>query len=104
KEGVLNGTIVGPEHPIRAALHELISKMLEPVGSPHCRARTERRTEALVGALVEVEARQEFYIEALWRRGDSAAVVGQRRIERQPARRHFDNEAIEPCARNGVGH
>src|SRR5215831_6050811 len=76
--------------------------MLEPVGSPHRRARTERRTEALVGALVEVESGQEFDIEALWRRGDSAAVVGQRRIERQPSRRDFDNEAIEPFARNEV--
>src|SRR5262249_28119468 len=85
KEGVLNGPIIGPEPPIRAALHERVSETLEPFGGPYRRARPERRPEALVGALVEIEARQEFVVEALWRRGDGAAVVGQRRIERQPS-------------------
>src|SRR5262249_41582886 len=38
KKAVLNGPIVGPEYPIRAALHERVSEMLEPLGGPHRRA------------------------------------------------------------------
>src|SRR5262249_22521670 len=90
------------EYPIRAALHERVSETLEPLGGPLRRARPERWPEALVGALVEVEAGQELVVEALRRCGDGAAGVGQRCIGRQPARRDLDSEALEPCGRNKV--
>src|SRR5262249_57144144 len=53
KEGVLNGPIVGSEYPIRAALHERVSEMLEPLGGPLRRARPQRRPEAPAGALAD---------------------------------------------------
>ena len=76
--------------------------MLEPLHRQCRRARPERRAETLVGALVQVEAGQEFGIEDCTRIGDGAAVIGERRVNRQPPRRRFDDQAIEPIGRNEV--
>ena len=57
--------IVGPEHPIGAALHDAIAEMLEALHGARRRRRPERRTEALVGALMQVEAGQNLGIEGL---------------------------------------
>ena len=94
--------IVGPEHPIRATLHDRVAEVLEALDGARGRARAERRTEALVGALVQVEAGPELGIEGRRRLGDGAAVIGERGVDRQPPRRRFDDEAIEPFGRNKV--
>ena len=51
---------------------------------------------------MQVEAGEDFGIERIARLGDRAAVIGQRRVDRQTARRRFDDEAIEPSSRNKI--
>src|SRR5712692_3657818 len=76
--------------------------MLEPLDGTRRRGRPECRTEALIGALMRVEASQEFAIgKAAGLRG-GAAVVRQRRIDREPTRGRLDDQAIEPFRRNEV--
>src|SRR4029079_17482411 len=89
-------------HPIGASLHDRVPEVLEPLHGPRCRARPERRAKTLVGALVQVDAGQEFGIEDRSRIRDRAAVIGERRVNRTAPRRRFDNEAIEPFRRNEV--
>ena len=92
----------GPNCAIRASLHDRVPEALELLHGPRRRARPERRAKPLVGALVQVEAGEEFGIEDRSRIRDCAAVIGERRVNRKTPRRRFDDEAIEPFRRNEV--
>src|SRR6266508_6245939 len=76
KKRLLNVPILGPEQPIGVALHDDVTELLEPAGGTRRRAGAERRTEALVGALMEVESRQKLDIVVPHRFRNSAAVIG----------------------------
>src|ERR671934_475983 len=85
KKRLLNVAILGPEQPVGVPLHNAVTELLEPSGGTRPRAGAERGTEALVGALVEVESRQELDIMLHQRFGNGAAVIGEGAIERQPS-------------------
>src|SRR5712691_11076116 len=76
--------------------------MLEALHGARRGRRPERRAEALVGALMEVEAIEELAVERLARLDDGAAIVSERGVDRQSPRRRLDDEAIEPFGRNEI--
>ena len=102
KKRLLDVPILGPEQPVGVALDDDVTELLEPSGGTRRRAGAKRRTEALVGVLVEVESRQKLDIVVHQRFGNGAAVIGKGAIERQPSRRHLDDETIEPFGRNKI--
>src|SRR5262249_57958322 len=77
-------------------VHHATAEMLEALDGARRGVRAERRAEALVGALMQVEAGDELAIEALVRLDRDAAVIAERGVDRQPPRRRLDDEAVEP--------
>ena len=102
EQRILHRPIGRPQHPIGAAPLDRKPEMLEALHRACARRRSERRAEALVGPLIQLERGQNIAVERIGRLDRDAAVAGERRIDRQPARSSLDHETFEPFERDQI--
>ena len=77
-------------------MHYRISERLE-FGDGRSGSRwAQRRPKALVGALMGIHGRRDGRIERIGRGQVNAAIIGQRRVDRQRARGDMAGKAIQP--------
>src|SRR5260370_8868053 len=55
KQRILDSPIVGPEHPVRAALHHGVTELFKALGGVRGGGRAKRRAETLFGPFVQIE-------------------------------------------------
>ena len=102
QDRILDVSIVWPERPIGPALHHAITDRLKSSHRDCRRLRPQRRTKALVPALVPIDRRHHFGVERIARLKRGAAVIAERRIDRQPASRGLDRQPFEPWFGNQI--